>query len=408
MSIPMMLKVFSDCCICFAILGSGPVQFRIPLLVPALVCGIAAGTASFFYEKGWTGVSRLWALLPLLCLLLAENEKQTLMLAIPALYTAVVILRGKLELEYYSYRRFLIQSLILLGAVYLIVNCWVFLARVAGDMPPELDSSVIMRYGLVHLLCGVMLQRQLRLGIGYRSEGGRRQMSMLLGAVGAVVVAFLVAEPLLRQTAAGLMKYVLTALVTPVMLLVELLAWVISMFEQKQQPDKPTTEAAANVSGEGAIAVGGENMGTQVEQLQKRSIDPALAWTALVVILLVAAAVILYRSFQKRHAAGDPGEIMGRIVTAPRRRKEPSMSNRSRVRQLYRDFLRMEKGRGMKLRISDTSEDILMRIHPATDSQSAGDLRQVYLAARYDDRKRVSRDALNAAKTAMKGIQRIK
>lgn len=407
MSIAMVLKIFSDCCVCFAILGSGPVQFDLPLLVPALLCGIAAGIASLFQEKGWAAASRMCALLPLLCLLLAESGQQALVLAVPAIYTALVILRGKLELEYYSYRRFFLQSLVLVGAAYLIVNIWIFLARATNEPQPDLDGSVILRYGLVHLFCGVVLQRQLRLGVGYRSEGGRRQMSMLLGTVGAVVLAFVLAEPLLREYAAVLMKYVLTVAVTPVMLLIELLTWVIRLFEKKQ-PDQQVTDATAEVSGEGAVNPVGDAIGQTVERPDAITPDPTFGWVGLVVILLLVAAVILYRSFQKRRAAGDPGEIAGRVVTPPKKKRASALSNRYRVRQLYREFLRVEKGWGLKLKICDTSADILQRIHPETDKPSANALRQVYLAARYDDRQNISRSQVSEARRALKGTRRTK
>ena len=39
-----------------------------------------------------------------------------ILLAVPATYCSLIILFGKLELEYYAYRRFLRRSLILLGA----------------------------------------------------------------------------------------------------------------------------------------------------------------------------------------------------------------------------------------------------------------------------------------------------
>ena len=131
MSAMMILKIFSDCCICFAILGSGPVVFAVPLLLPALGCGIAAGIAAFFDRKGWNVLRRICCVLPLGCLLLAEGTGQFLILAVPAVYTAAVILRGELELEYSSYRHFFVRSLVLLGAVYLISQIWLFLTMIA-------------------------------------------------------------------------------------------------------------------------------------------------------------------------------------------------------------------------------------------------------------------------------------
>jgi len=407
MWIAMMLKIFSDCCIYFAILGIGPVSFQIPLLLPALLCGISAGIATCFHERNWMTARRLSAVLPLLSILLAETGQQMLILSIPAVYTALVIFRGKLELEYYSYRRSFIRSLALVGASYVVVNVWVFLAMATGDPAPELYGSVILRYGLVHLLCGVMLQRQLRLGTGQRSEGGRRQVAMLLATVGCVILAFVAAEPMLRQHAATVMKYVVTAMMTPVMLLVELLSWIISLFERKQ-PEHQKTDATVDFSGEGAVSIGKDSVGQVTEQLQEKTLNPNMIWIVVSVIFLVAAGVILFRSFQKGRFSELTAEIEG-LIAAPAGKKKPSaLSNRARVRQLYREFLKVEQGWGLKLKSCDTSADVLQRIHPETDRQSAWDLRQVYLAARYDDRTHVTKSQISAAKQALKGTRKTK
>ena len=100
-----------------------------------------------------------------------------------------------------------------------------------------------------------------------------------------------------------------------------------------------------------------------------------------------------------------PSDLTSGVVAAPKKKKTSTFSNRTRVRQLYRDFLRAEKDLGMKLQPSDTSADVLSRIHPRTDRPSADELRQVYLLARYDDRQTITRGQLDAAKRALKGTR---
>lgn len=102
MTVAMLLKIFSDCCICFAVLGSGVLPYEGSLVFPALICGLSAAVATFFCEKRWAWARRLCALLPLSCLLLAREPNQMVILIVPIAYTGFVILRGKLELEYYG------------------------------------------------------------------------------------------------------------------------------------------------------------------------------------------------------------------------------------------------------------------------------------------------------------------
>ena len=73
MSIAILLKIFSDCCLIFAILCAGPVSLAVPALIPALICGIAAALATFCEDKGWSALCKLCAALPLCCVLLGGS-----------------------------------------------------------------------------------------------------------------------------------------------------------------------------------------------------------------------------------------------------------------------------------------------------------------------------------------------
>lgn len=408
MSILMVLKLFSDCCICFAILASGPVSFGIPLLLPALLWGIIAGLATFFERKGWKALRYLCGILPLLCLMLGKSNGQILVLAVPAIYTALVIFRGKLELEYYSYNRFFLQSLGLLGGAYVIVLVWEFLTTLTGKPVTLLDAGVMFRYAFVHMVCGIVLQRQLRLGADQISKSSRRQLSALLGAGGGIAFGFLVAEPFLRMQVLELVKIALLALGIPIVFVIELISKGLNTVQQIL-PSKPgqTGQGSGTGAGGNATVKPPETGVVPVDpESVAKELDPTFVWGILVTVLLVVAAVILYKSFQKGRNAVAVGEMTGYVVTPPKKKQPPRMSNRHKVRQLYREFLRVENGRGLKLKKSDTSEDVLKRIHPETDKNSAEALRQVYLSARYDDRQSISRDQLNAAKQAFKGTKK--
>lgn len=401
MSLAMVLKIFSDCCICFALLGSGPVKFDVPLLIPALLYGVAAGLATFAEEKDWTALRWLCALLPFGCLWLGSGTAQVLVLAVPAAYTALVILRNKLELEYYAYRRFFKQSLILLGGAYLLVNIWLFLLQITNDTLPALDASVILRYGLVHLLCGIVLQRQLRLGVGNRAAGGKQQMATMLGVAGAIIVGFVLAEPLLRKGIGSLLRSAFSLLIMPLVFLVELVVkWIASM--KSTQEDKESWEAFLEYMQNEGLSFGKAQGQGQPRPPAEGWMDLNQLWTVLVVIVLLIAGILVLRTFRKRRGTAEAGVVLTRVITTPKKKKTSALSNRGRVRQTYREFLRMEKNLGMKLRISDTSGDVLSRIHKDTDRDCASELRNVYLEARYDDRQTITRSQVEQAKRALK------
>ena len=409
MSVAMVLKIFSDCCICFAILSSGPIQFDIPLLLPALICGISAGIATFFQEKNWRILRILCGILPLGCLLFAEGLGQLVILAVPAIYTGAMIFRGKLELEYYSYRQFFIYSLMLLGIMYLAMNVWLFLSIASGDGAPVMDAEIILRYGFVHLLCGIVLQRQLRMGLDDSPSSNRRQMTSILAVGGVIVFSFLVAEPLLRKQLLEIIKIILFLFGVPVMLIIQAASMFIEWLVQFRETQVEQGGGEAGTFPSFTLPARPVPDSTGVPGQEKPPSEPAdhvLIWGLLVGIFLLIAAVLLYRSFQKRRASLEVGKIRLSVVDPPKKKKSQVLSNRYKVRQIWCDFLRMENGWGLKLKKNDTSADVLRRIHAETDKESAATLRQVYLAARYDDRQSISRSQVNAAKQALKGTRK--
>jgi hypothetical protein len=145
--------------------------------------------------------------------------------------------------------------------------------------------------------------------------------------------------------------------------------------------------------------------GPQQSSPVQKELDPATIWAVLIGIILLILGIILLRSFLKNRADADITEKIARVAPPPKKKKTPPLSNRNRVRQLYRDFLRAENGRGLKLRCSDTTTDVQRRLHPNTNAASAEDLRQIYLQARYDDRANISRSQVEQARQAFRGTR---
>ena len=403
MSTAVFLKIFSDCCILFAIVCTGPITLSVPALVPALICAAAVGLASYADDKGWTPLVRLCALLPLTVLLLAGGIGEGILFLIPAVYAAVTVLRGNLALEYSEYRYFFIRSLGLLAAVYVVAGIWNYLVGITEAAMPRLNVSATLRYGIVHLLCGVVLQRQLRLGVGHRAEGGRRQMATLLGTAGVVVTAFLAAEPLLRRSLGEGIRFLISMILVPAVYLVERISDAI--VRRKDPPKDPQAyeEYLEHLQNMGFAPGGDVPPGPMQPSDETVSLEGF--WILPVAILLLIAAGLLLHSFRKRRPTVGQSKNEERVVVPPKKKRASALSNRGRVRQLYREFLRSERDLGLELKASHTSGDVLARLHRDTDRDSASRLRQVYLRARYDEREPVDRRQVEAARRALKGAR---
>lgn len=404
MSAAMLLKIFSDCCLCFAVLGSGPVTFNVTLLLPALICGVSAAIATFFDQKKLPVLRCICGVLPLCCLFFATELWQGILLAVPAVYTAVIIFLRKLEVEYYTYRHFFVRSIWLLAVGYLATNAWLFLTQVIQDETIFLDTSVMLRYGLTHVLCGVVLQRQLRLGVGAKAAGSKGQMAMLLGTAAIIVAGFFAAEPLLRKSLYAIFSYLGSLALAPVVLMAELYAWLIALIRSWDTGDRSFVKFIEQYTAQQ------NQIKDQITHIIPKDEPPEFnyMWFTLIPlgIILVVALVLFAYSFYKRRATSEEGAQIKRIENAPQKKKSPVFSNRAKVRQLYRDFLQKEQSLGMRVKRSDTSESILHRIHRSTDQPSADQLRNIYLSARYDERDNVSRDQVEQAKQALRNTHK--
>ena len=404
MSLIMLLKIFSDCCVVFAIVGVAPVRFHFPVLLCGLVCGVGACMATFFEEKGRSFLRCLCAAVPLAGLLLAQGGTELVLMLIPVGYTVFTILRGKLELEYSGYTYFFVRTLWLLGGICAVCGAWNFLTIAAEDTVVRLNLAVLTRYGLVHALCGVVVQRQLRLGVAGQGAGGRGQVFTLVGTAGMIAGSFVLAEPMLRDGVVKLIRGFATVMAVGLLWIAEKLDRLLTKLKKPDGVKEWEDHHADQMAQQGGIA--NEELPPAEPAVTIDEMNINTLAMVLVGVFLVAAVVLLIFSFHKRRSQADDAEQIQPLKPAAKKKKISQRSNRGKVRQYYRDFLRLEKNLGMKIKNSDTSADVLSHIDAHTDKASAEALRQVYLSVRYDDRGNVTDRQVAQAKRALKGTQK--
>ena len=131
MSTWVFLKVFADACLCFGILTSFPAVFpvSISLLWPALLCAAGAGIAAHFRNVGKESLRFLGLLLCAVTLWLPGDRTELVVLLPVVLYSAVVIVRGELSLEYYTFRQHFKGTLIFWVCAFLILCALAYLDK---------------------------------------------------------------------------------------------------------------------------------------------------------------------------------------------------------------------------------------------------------------------------------------
>lgn len=398
MSIWMILKVFSDACVIFGILGAFPTAFAYSgsLLIPALLCGVGVGVAASVQDAGWGRLRWLGGILPLGWLYFAPAGETLILLPVIG-YALLVILRGQFRLEYYGYRQNFKQSLILTGALYIILSMFSYLEGISNSDIRTIEAEVTLRYGIVHLITGVILLRQLRLGLTRTAQGSRGQIAAILTGTGTVILGFLAAEPYLRKGASAVLNSLLSMVASAVMVVYNLITKLVDQIEVQQMQ-----EQVQEIRQDSGIPAMGPVFQQMVEQVNQGSEEASNWWVFLVLVVLVIAMALMLKSFRKRGGETMTHEIVQTLNAPKQEQKDPRRSNRGKVRHYYREFLRMEKKRGLKLRKDLTTEDILRRISNDTDVAAASELRGIYIRARYNRNHDVTREQVDAAKRALK------
>ena len=406
----MFLRIFSDCCIMFALLGCCPslLPYSYPLLAAALIYGVSAALSSFLYDKGKRRLSRICVLLPFLSLLLAGSAHEMLILVLPLLYTAFVIFQGQMYLEYFSYRKFFIRSLVILGSIWAIMSILIYVEDPRGIHEKVIFTEVILQYALAHFLCGIVLQRQLRLGTRARAKGEAGQLIGMLGSAGVVAAGFILTESVARENALDLLRNVIGVLTLPFQMLLGLIIYLMEKVEQMKQ-SKEYQEAWENsdYSYAGGHKDYQELMNKLLEDAPEQGHSPWIMVfaAAAVVVILVLMVIAFTKILRPKGAPVIISEVRG---GEKKKNKVSRLSNRGKVRQAYRDFLRHERQRGFVLKKYYTTADILQKVSaPATEAPAA-QLREVYLRARYDEVSDVSREQADAARDALKSIKSVK
>lgn len=409
MSIWMFWKLFGDVCLYFSAVCALPtlLYHDFSFLLPAVLCGTGGAAASWLLLHTRYGWRWLGMVFPLLALLAAEDTMGLLILLPPVVYTGAVILRGQFLLEYLSFRSYFQKACVLWAALFLLLCLGSSAEELTRPWAAVLDVEGPLRCGVFYGISGVLLLRQLRMGAdnGGRRLGAVQELGMLAGSAG--VIGLLVgAQRLIERFGDDVRNFLGQALLFLSTLPVSILGWLLDqLFDDLTLIYEQTPEATGSTS-ETVYAVGAAApVATPVTDTAAGA--SGFPWWLAVVVLAVLAAVLFAAMGLHRDKTAGSGTqaVFDRLSPPERSGKSAAVSNRARVRRYYREHLRLERRKGLRLRAHHTSADVLRQIAPDTDPQAAARLREVYLRARYDEKGSITAQDVAEAKSAYKKLR---
>ena len=393
MSLWIFLKIFSDCCVCFGILGAFPTVFDYgpSFLIPSVLCAAGAGISAFLSDRGGKWTCLIGLLFPAAVSYLLPPAQYPGVIPVSA-YCCIVILRRQFALEYYSYRLYFKRSIFLMLGLYVMLSMLAFVESMSGSEISIIHPDVTLRCAVVHLIVGIILQRQLRLGSG-NAMGGRYQIIGLLTTIALVIGVFLLAEPVLRKGAAALLSTALSLVLSVVMMLFNLIG---GMEDAKHMYEQVNTHR-----GNSDTPVMGNVLSEIIQSSQTQAEEPVNWWIWLVIVLVIVVFALMLRTFRKKEAASPQVQIQESRISPRMRRNDSRRTSRGKIRHYYREYLRMEKKRGLVLKKDMTTADVLNHMTSRTNPEGAQALREIYLRARYRLSKAVTPEEAEKAKIAL-------
>ena len=353
----------------------------------------------------------LLSLLPGLSFLMSPFQLILLIHAAAWIYYVIILTIGNFEIHLDVYRR---RIRVMLLAALLLTLCLIIFHFGTDDWYSKKLFGGEM-YGLLFFVLAVLSLRGMRLSLG-----ASKKMRILDGT-------YVVVLPVLLVAAFFLLRFTVPAITFLFSLLSRFLIWVSqTFFPGKRMPDifHPLEEEDVNkvLKEEGSLSLPyGNDQSPDAELVGSGA--PARFHVSIPVVLCImiaflAGALILVAIRQasiRQKNQKKPrlvGERMERVPFEGLLRHRSGDSGLPvhvrQIRRTYRTYLEHIRSLRMRISISDTSKDVLDHSSAYLDLPENERLRDLYIAARYGDPKKVTSDQAAEAKRCLSAIESAK
>ena len=391
-------RITADVCLSFSIMSAFPVMR--PWLTPmALFAAACLAVSLIAVHLPFWPLRLLLALLPALAFYGAEPNYRLLFPALAWLYLILVLTRGRFHVWLDEYRRSFRTMLFL--------YVYSFAANVlAHEISPRVPISLpAIQFALCFFCLGTLALRRMQINAKMDLRWSAANFFTVLAAPALAVGCSLLLARLLELLKPGLATAI-DLLFRPIgMLIIRLMGLLLPVmtFELPDETElpEPTLDLPAPPAAPQGAYVSGRAVGLNDPVVLAKALH-VLAWTALALLLLLAIVLIVRRAL-RGHRKPEVDEFLYedayRSMPSGKGKagRLPLGSYAGAVRRTYRIYLRLIRKRGVRIRSSSTSGDILEAAGRFGLSPAAERLRELYLKARYGTEASVSHeDALEA------------
>ena len=249
----------------------------------------------------------------------------------------------------------------------------------------EQVKSIVLPFGVMMLMCSVLLTRSLRHEPQVYCQAKYQAVNLLLLCAAGACAMFLSSQ-LFLGACLGILRFLYSRVVSPILMalgyilleIIKGIVWLFSLFKFKI----PVSETEQQISGESAM---------ELLELDGEAAPPQwLQYIAIAIGIVVAAAILIrvFRALAGRGSSQGSERKSGEARISLAREKgrsddAPAGSPTARVRAQYKKFLRLAATRSLGPEMSDTSLDVSKKCRGAFDDEAVRELRDIYIEARY-------------------------
>lgn len=392
------MKIMADLCFAAAFFSVLPwFQEETIFLLAFFVCGgLGMGLSAVLKER------RVLRFLPIgimgLPLALSHGTAQMVVIAIAALYILAMMVGKGYQVSYWQY---LMQSKVLI--ILMLVTIFAALVRDQG-----VPRTIALFF--LYLALNSYVLRQSRLG---RYADRRSGVLNFLYLVGCCLLAVLLAAILTGLSYLDLSQ-IGQIIAWPFAMVLYALSWLYNLLGSGVRQGNDAGESNQNLMdlndkelqeySREATANAGDGMDWTMPNLWK-------ILAVLVILLLIAAFVYFLYRFVKhlleQNVEWKQDSIFEteKIDTTGDRKKRIS-GNRRKIRKFYRGYLSYLRSRGVDVRRSMTSREVLDANFDVTKIEEEEQLRELYIKARYDEKIQPDNQDVQQTKDLLEKIRK--
>ena len=362
------------------------------LSVILLSC-LSIGLTHKFKEK--TPLRIIFSLIPFISFILCAKPLDFLVTGIPIGFSflAGIFKRGKIE--YWDH----ISTFKILSIIF-------FLFLLFGLMT-NINYYNIIFYGIIALISGVFVSRELRLGVNTSTKEKIYNFVFVSTVPLFLSIVFLI---ILRPEISfgKVFEYILTPFAAIFYVFIKAFSLISNLVAKQEQPEAQEIEKVINEFQDELVLKDGDISKPNPEV---RTNYDYIFIIASIVIAVIVIGYILYRivvsmkkeSSYKQEYTDYNGESI--YVESEKKAKK---SNGYKIRKIYSKYLSFIESYGVFRKKHNTSQDILENASKIFVCDEQAMLRKLYIKARYDNEESITDEDVVEAKNLLKEIKNVR